>query len=223
MKKFNLAILFFIGMICKSQVGINTVEPTATLDINGNLRIRNVEACPDAACVNSILVKNDDGYVRSISKDQLAVSNNVSFVSGTGSAGTIVADVLIFTNWWKIRFDKEIIDDNNDFDTSTNTFTAPKNGIYAVYVQSKTSSLVTVDDVGVGIFVQKGSALPILAAEESFVNVNVLGISVSPPTRSTQIIVALDAGDKIIFGIKSTLAVNLFSETLSFFTIHQIK
>lgn len=210
-------------MVCKSQVGINTAEPTATLDINGNLRVRNVEACPDNDCINSILVKKNNGDVRSISKDQLGVSNNVSFVSGTGSTATIAANVSILTGWWKIGFDKKIIDDHNDFDTATNTFTAPKNGMYEVYVQSKTSSLATVDELGVGIFVQKGSALPVLIAEESFVNGSLLGISVSPPTRSTKIMVALDAGDKIIFGIKSTIAVNLFSESFSFFTIHQIK
>ncbi|RZJ37211.1 MAG: hypothetical protein EOO18_06170 [Chryseobacterium sp.] len=223
MKKLKPAILFLIGMICNAQVGINTVEPTATLDINGDLRVRNVQACADFACVNAVLVKDNDGYVRSIPKDQLAVSNNVSYVSGTGSGTALLANVLLITNWWKIRFDKEIIDDNNDFDTVTNTFTTPKTGIYHVYVQSKCSALVTLQEFGVGIFVQKGVAAPSLAAEESFVNASVAGISVSPPTRSTEILLSLEAGDKIIFGVKSIISANLFSETLSFFTIHQVK
>lgn len=223
-KNFILVLFFLVlGMICYAQVGINTENPQATLDINGNLRIRTVEKCSGLPCTDFILVKNNGGYVQSISKDQLMTSNNVSFVSGTGSGSTILANIIIISDWRKIQFDKEIIDENNDFDITSNTFTAPKNGIYEVYVQYKTSSLVAAGELGVGVFVQKEAGVPELVAEESYMNVSVLGISASPPTRNTQILLALNSGDKIIFGAKSTLAIDLFSETASFFTIHQVK
>lgn len=224
-KKNIILVLFFlmIGITCYAQVGINTEDPQATLDINGNLRIRTVEKCSGLPCIDSILVKTNGGYIQSISKAQLAISNNVSFVSGTGSGSTILANVIIISDWRRIQFDKEIIDENNDFDVITNTFTAPKDGIYKVYVQSKTSSLISAGDFGVGIFVQRGMNAPELVAEENYVNVSVLGISVSPPTRSTQILLALNFGDKIIFGVKSILSVDILSETSSFFTINQVK
>lgn len=51
-----------------AQVGINTTEPTKTLDINGELRIRTLNSGTDA---DNILSADADGNVRVISRDEL--------------------------------------------------------------------------------------------------------------------------------------------------------
>lgn len=53
-------------MLCSnfafSQVGINTTDPTATLDINGNIRIRtlSIKKSPDASQITTV---DDNGNV----------------------------------------------------------------------------------------------------------------------------------------------------------------
>lgn len=223
-RKIISVLLFLLGVQVWSQVGVNTNDPKAMLDINGNLRVRTADKCLDEACTESILVKNSDGYVQTVSKDQVFNSVGRSYVSATGNSGTILVSISLLPNWGKILFDKELIDDHNDYDPSIGTFTAPKDGIYATYVQIKTSSVISAGDFGVGIYVKRGAAAPELIAEESYVGVSVLSLDVTPPTRKTQSIVSLKAGDQVFFCVKSTLAsINLIAGASSLFTIYQIK
>lgn len=225
--KKNILVLLFFLLTVKvwSQIGINTDNPTAMLDVNGNFKLRIAEKCIEVSCADSLLVRNSGGYVQTVSRDEVLNSGGRSYVSGTGESSTIsLITVSGLTNWLKIAFDKELIDDHNDFNISDNTFTAPKNGIYEVYIQVKVSSLASLEDLGVGIFVRRGAAAPELMAEESYLNVSVLGINVSPSTRKTQAMVVLNAGDQIFFGVKTTLlSLSLLSGASSLFTIYQIK
>ncbi|NML71566.1 hypothetical protein HHL23_17415 [Chryseobacterium sp. RP-3-3] len=224
-KKIISVLLFFlVGIKCFSQVGINTANPEAALDINGDLRIRTTEKCLGESCTDFILVRNNAGYVQTVSKEQLSASNAKSYVAGTGISGVILVSISGVTNWGKILFDKKVIDENNDFDITNNTFTAPTDGIYQLYVQYKISSAVSAGELGIGIFVKKGTNEPELVAEESYVNISVLGIPVSPATRKTQTMVALKSGDQVYFGAKSSLpSLDLLSGTSSLFTINQVK
>lgn len=223
-KKFITLVLMGITLKCLSQVGINTDLPEATLDINGNLRVRKVENCLGDSCADAILIKSNGHFVQYISKEQLFAMNYKSYVSGTGNNGVVLADISALNTWGKILFDKETIDENNDFDTATSMFTAPKDGIYQIYVQYKTSSLISAGELGVGIYIKRGENTPELIAEESYTSVSLLGTTVSPPTRRTQAIVSLKPGDQIYFAAKSPiLSLNLVSGTSTFFTIHQIK
>lgn len=220
----TVLLLFWVGMQCWSQVGINTTDPQATLDINGNLRVRVTEKCIGPSCTDSILVRNAQGYVQTISKAQLTAPAHKSFVSGTGNSSVILVAISSATNWGKILFDKELIDENNDFDIVNNIFTAPLDGIYEVYVQYKVSSAISAGELGIGIFVQKGVVAPELIAEESYTNLSLLGIPVSPATRRTQAIVALKSGDQVFFGAKASIpSLDLLSGSSSLFSIHQIK
>jgi hypothetical protein len=59
MKKLILTLL---PTLLLSQVGIKTTNPTATLDVNGNLRVRNL---PAGTPTDSILVTSN-GYIKKI-------------------------------------------------------------------------------------------------------------------------------------------------------------
>lgn len=222
----NFSILTAVLLLCfnmySAQVGINTDRPLATLDISGNLRVRSVEKCIGENCSDSILVKNNGGFVHSISKKDF-LNNQKTFIYGTGSSSTILADLEIVTGWRQIQFNHMVFDENSDFNSANYTFTAPGDGIYEVYVQYHTTSLISAEDLGVGVFVKRGMSNPELVAEESYLNVNLLGISVSPSTRRTQTLLSLNSGDQVFFGAKSLLALNLVSGSNTFFTIHQVR
>lgn len=87
--KIMFLILFF--QVANSQVGINTTSPTKDLDINGELRIRNL---PDANISNSnLLVADVNGNVGK--SDFFILSNVVSSVASSNVDRSISSPVTI--------------------------------------------------------------------------------------------------------------------------------
>ena len=86
------------------------------------------------------------------------------------------------------------------------------------------TSIVSVSDLGVGIFKFSGGTTTLIA-DESYesLSVTILGIGVtSPPVRSTQTLVKLVAGERIYFGIKSNNLL-VFNNAQAQFSIFQVK
>lgn len=229
-KYFLLVFVAIITVVFPSfgQVGINTENPLAALDVNGNLRIRKVTT---NTTTQNILVLGADSIVYTNTVSNLfPTSNQKSFVRGTGAQSISLVNISLLTGWFKINMPTEAFDENNDYNTTTSEFTAPVTGIYNVYVQFKTTSVVSAAEVGVGIFLKpSGSSTYSLIAEETFLSVNVnvaglLNLDVSPPTRKTQTLLKLNAGDVIIFGAKVPLvSLTLVGGTSTYFTINQVK
>lgn len=222
---FLLAITIKASTVI-AQVGIGTDTPQAMLDINGNLRIRQIDTGP--ATADSLLVIDNQNIVSKVAiADVMQNGSQVSFVKGTGGA-SILLGIDILTGWKTIGFNNVEFDLNNDYNTATYQFTAPKTGIYKIYAQYRTSSLLSAGNLGIGIFKQTGTNTPILIAEESYLQVGVdLGlvtIEVSPPVRKTQTLVQLNTGDKIFFGSRVPIVnLTLLGGPQSFFTINQVR
>jgi len=77
----NLApilIVLLLGFNSYAQVGINTTEPTSTLDVNGNLRIRKADRSTDNDIVATRIVGIDDaGNIVQVEVDEnLILENN---------------------------------------------------------------------------------------------------------------------------------------------------
>lgn len=123
-----------------AQVGINTSSPTATLDINGALRIRST---PESTSLDDInLVIDANGNVgkqlnarRGIFRGYL----NADFI--TGATGSSINKIL---NW------NEIDDPNGDFTPATGIFVAPVSGLYEVVI---TTTIITTDTTNVNYVV----------------------------------------------------------------------
>ena len=56
-----------------AQVGINTTAPTATFDVNGNVRFRNI---PTGSASDSLVVTNN-GHIRKIALKDIQINNSV--------------------------------------------------------------------------------------------------------------------------------------------------
>ena len=221
MRKSLLSLLFFISISTYSQVGIGTTSPTAQLDVKGDFKVRTtawnsgVESAQD-----SVLVVNA-GLVNRVTSKQIYDSHIKSFVKGTTNTGTNTLGVAIgSTGYDKIPFAIESLDKNNDYDsTAAYEFTAPKDGIYSVYVLSNLYAAISVSSVGVAIFSKHGSDAAKLEGEEVSGSISLF----SSTTRRTQTLVQLSAGDKLFFGATSGLSVTVISGTKSFFTIMQVE
>ena len=120
-------------------------------------------------------------------------------------------------------------DENNEYDAATSTFTAKQDGIYSIFMQADSKGLISAAEFGVGIFMTDPMTnTTTLLSEERYLSVNIniilLQLDVSPPTRSTQTLVKLKAGEQIRFGLKvPLLSLNILSSTQTSFTIHQVK
>ncbi|MBE0391167.1 hypothetical protein [Flavobacterium sp. PL002] len=166
------------------------------MDVNGDLKVRIVNL--DTGVLSpkdSILVVNA-GVVNRVTSQQIFDSHLKSFVKATGSATTSLGLVVGSTGYKRIAFNTELFDENNDYNTSSYEFVAPKDGIYSVYVQYESSSLLAATSVGVAIFTDRSGTVAI-EAEEVYTNVAFATFFVSPPTRKTQTLGKLNAGDKV--------------------------
>lgn len=219
MKLISLLLALCPFCLC-AQVGIGTTSPTATLDVNGTLRIRQTDLnLSDSSAKDSVLVVNRIGDVSRVSARQIVNSYLKTFVKGNFST-TSDKNLSLSSGTKRVPFDAEEIDLNNEFDTSTNTFTAKQSGIYAVNVQIKAVSTLGIA-LNFGIGILKNSSI---IARNTFANVGVLGVNITPPFRSTQTLVELAAGDTIKFNLYCDL-VNigvLGTKEDCFFTIHQV-
>ena len=63
MKNIYNILFVLISTLTFSQVGINTEQPTRTLDVNGNERLQNTEYKINDPNYNKVLVINDNGNV----------------------------------------------------------------------------------------------------------------------------------------------------------------
>ncbi len=57
--KLLVSFLYFLSLSCFAQVGINTITPEATLDINGNLKIRTTGVVSNSTTRTTSLVVDD--------------------------------------------------------------------------------------------------------------------------------------------------------------------
>ncbi|MBL7712923.1 MAG: hypothetical protein JNL13_10675 [Chitinophagaceae bacterium] len=101
-------------------IGIDTA--TARLDINGNIRVRNIPLSDTTEDISLVVDKN--GYLkRNLNESRGIIRGylNSDFTSGTSSASID-----------KITDITEVHDPGNDFNAATSVFTAPVTGLYRI-------------------------------------------------------------------------------------------
>lgn len=221
MRTFIFYFLLHTGLY--AQVGIGTTTPTASLDVNGTLRVRTVSNETDNEVIqDSILVISKSGQVNRIEATDVINAALPSMVRATFSGGGDIG-LTLGSGTALVTFDFENIDSNDEFDTTTHTFTAKQAGIYQISAQVEISSGLSLStNFGLGIY--KNS---VLIAEQRFANATVLGNSVSSPYRYVSTVVDLAENDTITFRVSSSaLAASLNvsgTPTRSYCSVYQLR
>ena len=209
----RLAMVLMLGSTAHAQVGIATTNPNATLDVNGNLKIRVIPEETNPTNVKDSVMVINEGFVKSLPASALIKASLPTTIKGSFTSAGLI-DLTLASGSVKIPFNNEVFDTNNEFDTVTNTFTAKQDGIYVVASQIKAAGISVATNFGITIL-KNG----VVQNRNSFANigVGVLGvtINVTPPVRRVETILQLITGDTISFGVESNQD--------SFFSIHQIR
>jgi len=136
MKK-NFYTLIFLGLFATGysqtgNVGINTTTPTATLDVNGNAKIRTI---PNSTTLTGHQVLGIDTTTKEVKTLDSSLFNTSTNVNTTIAKATVTGTGALLglsgnNGYEKINFGNTVFGTN--FDTGSDTYTVPSTGIYAV-------------------------------------------------------------------------------------------
>lgn len=199
--KTLLLLLLGLSFPGLAQVGVNTISPTSTLDVNGNTRIRTTPAVTRLPVAkDSILAVDGKGNVVRTTSKLVVTSHLKSFVKGGFSSAT-PSPLNVNGTSIKLPFNQKDFDTNGEYSTSTATFTATAAGIYSVSVQIKAVSTLGIA-TNFGVAILKNTTI---IARSGYGNINVGIVTVSPPIRQVNTLIALDVNDTITFQVYSDL------------------
>lgn len=212
-----------------SQVGINTSTPTATLDVNGTLKVRDT---PAATTVTGYQILAQDNTTNEVYKmdPQLLTSSpgvNTSVYAAKKTSNLAVLNVAFPGNFKAINFKAidRTVGSAALFDDDESSYTIPSTGVYVVGYSFKYSTgLITtlLATGGIGI-ARTRLGTSALIDSRLFSGVNLLAASVSMADTSINSIYSFQKDDKINFGtIDPGLTIDILSSTTASFYIYKI-
>lgn len=232
MQKFIIVLAFASLVGIRAQVGINTTNPTATLDVNGNLKIREVPQVLALPGYQIMAVNQGSFEVAEVDPQILlsAANTNSSVYSAAKNGGITLLALSLFGNWKQINFtltDKRLgistLFSENDY-----SYVVPSSGVYAVsfyfrYGNGLQSSVLT-GNPGIGIIKNSGGAFTTLDTRQfSGINLGIVALTVSESVINS--LYTLQAGDKLYFGLSGSSVLNLSvlgSNTNTSFSVYKV-
>ncbi|SDI23209.1 hypothetical protein [Chryseobacterium jejuense] len=215
-----------------SQVGINTDTPTATLDVNGTMRVR---VTPPAATVTGYQILTQDVATTEVfaMDPQLiiaAANVNSSMYFAKKTATLSLLSLGLFPSGFRsVNFlqAERTIGSASLFSDTDNTYTAPSTGVYAISFSFRLGTglqaSILANSPGVGLLrTRSGVATVIDSRPFSGASLALIDLTISDTTISG--IYSLQAGDKINFGLtgSSAITAGLLTSSISTFYIYKI-
>jgi len=134
MKK-NFYTLIFLGLFATGfaqtgNVGINTTTPTATLDVNGNAKIRTTSNSSTLTGHQVLGIDTTTKEVKTLDTSLFSTNTNTTIAKATVVGTGAVLGLSGNSGYEKINFGPAAL--GTGFDTTTDTYTVPSTGVYAV-------------------------------------------------------------------------------------------
>ncbi|AYO57622.1 hypothetical protein CO230_05495 [Chryseobacterium sp. 6424] len=212
-----------------AQVGINTETPGATLDVNGNLIIRQVDPATAASNYNFLVVNSTTAEVEQISGSNTPPAVNTTIARLDEENNLSLLNVSGFNGWRRIDFATADINVSNNFDLTDDVYVVPSSGIYAVNYEFRYGDgvILQVLNIGgapsIGILRQTGAGYTVLD-QKTFSGANiplVASILISQSTINS--VYRLTAGDRLSFEVlEGGLALSLLSDSRATVSIYKI-
>ncbi|HBV14523.1 hypothetical protein [Chryseobacterium carnipullorum] len=235
--KIYTLILALSTVSAFSQVGINTPNPTATLDVNGTLKIRDTPMTP--ALPGYTIMAVNDGTFQVAKVDPQVIIDAATAASGTNTSVyaakkttgiTLLSLGLFPTGFRAVNFlaAERSVGSAALFSDTDNTFTIPSNGVYQVgftfrYGAGLQAAILT-NTPGIGILRTRGGVATLIDSRvfSGLTVPLVLSLTISESTLNS--LYSFQAGDKISFGLtgSSALDVGLLGTSIGSFYIYKV-
>jgi hypothetical protein len=236
------AILCLIANAVFSQIGINTPNPQATLDVNGTIKIRTTPVAPALPGYQILAVNLNSGGDFQVAQvnPQLIVDAAVNAINTTNintsvyaakkTTGLTLVSLGIFpTGFRSVNFlqAERTVGNAALYSDTDHTYTVPTNGVYAIgftfrYGTGLQAALLS-NSPGVGI-VRTRSGVATLIDSRTFSGANLIVLSLTISEANVNSLYTLQAGDKISFGLtgSSLLDAGIIGTSTGSFYIYKV-
>lgn len=193
------------------QMGIGTDNPQATLDVNGNVKIRTINEVTAPTTNHGVLIIDNsvggDNEVFQISSENLFSTSSTAYSALKDGSWSLLSLGIVGTNWHKINLTG--VDDTrvgNPALFTDGVYTASESGIYMVNYEFQLEAGVNLDVLGnkrLGL-IKNGTEI----WEDKFfdaVRVELIVPLLAVPVTSTSItsLVELNAGETLTFAVET--------------------
>lgn len=221
------ALLLLSAISIFSQVGINTPDPTATLDINGNLKIRQLPQTTALPGYQILAVNQGSTEITQVDPSIIYTSiTNTTVYAAKKTSGISLLSLGLFPSGFRaVNFltTERTVGSTALFSDTDYTYTIPSDGTYAVgftfrYGTGLQASILA-NSPGVGI-VRTRAGVATTIDSRAFSGANLLVLSLTISESSLNSLYTFQAGDKVSFGLVGSTALDvglLGSSTASFY------
>lgn len=187
-------IMVFCFTAVYSQVGINTVNPKATLHVNGNTKVSTIETIGNNTNLDSIAVYGLEGELKKVDLATLSAIRNgkrIRVFAAKGNGQNIPSNVSTKITGWTTTQSENA---GNAWNAATGEFTVPKSGWYRVTTTLTYEKGNIVAGHEYNIQVRRNDAAPPVDSLPHFTEANTTG-SIAINTGLLTSIVKCNAGD----------------------------
>lgn len=233
--KISTLILSLIAVQAFSQVGINTTTPAATLDVNGDMKVRQVPTTTSLTGFDVMMYNIATGEMSQADPALVASAGNGGAVNTTifaakKTAGISLLSLGLFPSGFRaVNFlnAERTLGSAALFSDTDNTYTIPSDGVYAIgftfrYGTGLQASILA-NSPGVGI-VRTRAGVATTIDSRAFSGANLILLSLTISESSLNSLYSAQAGDKISFGLvgSSVLDVGLLGSSVASFYIYKV-
>ncbi|SMO34046.1 hypothetical protein SAMN06265171_101121 [Chryseobacterium rhizoplanae] len=216
-----------------SQVGINTATPSATLDVNGTLKVRDTPAATALPGYQVLAINQGSTQVYTVDPALLiaASGTNSTVYAAKKTSGISLLSVGVFGSFKPVNFvaTDRSIGSAALFDDSTSAYTIPSDGVYAVSYSFRfgTGLQASLLSSGTGIGITRtrgaGAGVTTLIDSRTFSGVNLVVASLTIADTSISTLYSFQAGDRVAFGfLDPGINLALLSSSAASFSIYKV-
>lgn len=215
-----------------SQVGINTASPSATLDVNGTLKVRDTPAAPALAGYQILGVNQGTTQVYTVDPQLLIGAANVNsgMYSAKKTAGISLVDLSLFPASFKpVNFltNERTIGSAAMFSEADGAFIIPSTGVYMIGFNFRygTGLQATLGVSGYGIGIARTrEGVGTIIDSRPFTGIDLLVAKITISEANINSLYSFQANDKVSFGItgNNVLSLAIASGSVSSFYIYKV-